>query len=82
MKKWYIGVLVIASTAASIILGIAFQHNAMREFCIDPDTATCELDTAYMLGIWAFWFLIFTIPMLTSIFAYKHIKIKHFQSKK
>lgn len=64
MKKIFGFCALGAALAASIILYVGLKHNAMREFCVDPNAATCQLDYIYMTGIWGSWFLVFALPSI------------------
>lgn len=62
MKNIILTILMVSIVVASCILYFGIQHNAMGEFCVNPDTAKCQLDFGYAFGIWVTWFLVFSLP--------------------
>lgn len=62
MKKSILVCVIVSALIASYALCVGLQHNAMGEFCIDPDAAKCELNYGYASGIWATWFLLAVLP--------------------
>lgn len=62
MKKSLISCVIFSALIATYILYVGLQHNAMGEFCLNPDIAKCELDYGYAFGVWASWFLVLVLP--------------------
>jgi hypothetical protein len=62
MKKIFWFCLLMSALIASYILYIGLNHNAMGEFCTDPNADICSIDYVYAFGIWASWFIVFALP--------------------
>jgi hypothetical protein len=71
MKRVLLACAVVSAILATLMLYVGAQHNAMGEFCVNPDSTACEPDFAYAFGIWLSWFVVsgvFTSALGSALF--------------